>query len=134
MRPPVVRFRVDFTAEFSVGIGKIELLESIARTGSLSEAAREMSMSYRRAWLLMDSLNSGFDTPVASTSVGGIGGGGAVLTDFGRQLVMAYRGLEAQLSGLVGTHLRAIAAHAVHDRKRGTSPSPRRRRIVRAAR
>jgi len=47
-----VRFRVDFGSRCSVGVGKIELLEGIGRTGSLSQAAREMRMSYRRAWLL----------------------------------------------------------------------------------
>ena len=132
MRVPVVRFRVDFTAECSVGIGKIELLEAIARTGSLSEAARKLSMSYRRAWLLMDSLNAGFDTPVTSTSRGGSGGGGAALTDFGRKLITAYRALEAQLSKLAETHLWPIASHAVHGAKRDTN-APRRRTIVRHA-
>jgi molybdate transport system regulatory protein len=55
-----VRFRVDFDRHCSVGIGKIELLEGIARSGSLSEAARRMRMSYRRAWLLLADLNTSF--------------------------------------------------------------------------
>jgi molybdate transport system regulatory protein len=58
-----IRFRVDFEGQCSVGLGKIALLEGIARTGSVSQAAREMDMSYRRAWLLVDSLNHGFDQP-----------------------------------------------------------------------
>src|SRR6202023_478207 len=89
-----VRFRVDFGNRCSVGVGKIELLEGIARTGSLSQAAREMRMSYRRAWLLLEEMNVSFDQPVAHASVGGRGGGGVVLTAFGTRLVEGYRRLE----------------------------------------
>jgi molybdate transport system regulatory protein len=95
-----VRFRVDFGNRSSVGLGKIELLEGIARTGSLSQAAREMRMSYRRAWLLLEDLNVSFDHRVAQASVGGRGGGGVVLTPFGSNLVAGYRRLEASLQPL----------------------------------
>lgn len=95
-----VRFRVDFGTRCSVGVGKIELLEAIARTGSLSQAAREMRMSYRRAWLLLADLNLSFDQPVARTSTGGSGGGGATLTPFGARLVAGYRKLESELRPL----------------------------------
>jgi molybdate transport system regulatory protein len=79
MKDLAVRFRVDFGSGCSIGIGKIELLEGISRNGSLSEAARQMRMSYRRAWLLLADLNASFDQPVAQASTGGRGGGGAVL-------------------------------------------------------
>src|SRR6202158_889202 len=92
-----VRFRVDFGSRCSVGIGKIELLEGIARTGSLSQAAREMRMSYRRAWLLLEDMNLSFNHPVSRASVGGRGGGGVVLTSFGSRLVAGYRRLESGL-------------------------------------
>jgi len=95
-----VRFRVDFGKRCSVGVGKIELLEGIARTGSLSQAARDMRMSYRRAWLLLEDLNGSFDRRVAEASVGGRGGGGAVLTPFGSSLVAGYRRLESSLQPL----------------------------------
>lgn len=96
-----VRFRVDFGhGRCSVGIGKIELLENIERTGSLSSAARLMRMSYRRAWLLLADLNRSFDHPVAETSTGGAGGGGAMLTPFGAELVAGYRALESSVSPL----------------------------------
>jgi molybdate transport system regulatory protein len=95
-----VRFRVDFGKRCSVGVGKIELLEGIARTGSLSQAARDMRMSYRRAWLLLEDLNVSFDRKVAEASVGGRGGGGAVLTPFGSNLVAGYRRLESGLQPL----------------------------------
>jgi molybdate transport system regulatory protein len=100
-----VRFRVDFGNRSSVGLGKIELLEGIARTGSLSQAARDMRMSYRRAWLLLEDLNVSFDRRVARAQVGGRGGGGVVLTPFGFNLVAGYRRLESSLQPLARTCL-----------------------------
>jgi molybdate transport system regulatory protein len=126
-----IRFRVDFSGLCSIGFGKIALLEGIARTGSLSQAAREMEMSYRRAWLLVDSMNTGFDTPVITASVGGSGGGGATLTDFGRQVVSAFRDLEPKLLTLTQKHMREIAPHAAKDRpKRAKSARPGQRRSL----
>jgi molybdate transport system regulatory protein len=95
-----VRFRVDLGSGCSIGIGKIELLEGISRSGSLSEAARQMRMSYRRAWLLLADLNASFDQPVARASTGGRGGGGGVLTPFGELLIARYRKMEARLRPL----------------------------------
>ena len=106
-----VRFRVDFGKRSSVGIGKIELLEGIERTGSLSQAARQMNMSYRRAWLLLEDLNTSFDHQVARASVGGRGGGGVVLTAFGSNLVAGYRRLESSLQPLANSCLEDFARH-----------------------
>lgn len=106
-----VRFRVDFGSRCSVGAGKIELLEGIARTGSLSQAARDMRMSYRRAWLLLEDMNISFDNPVTHASVGGRGGGGVVLTVFGSRLVTGYRQLESSLLPLAGTYLEDFGRH-----------------------
>jgi len=92
-----VSFRVEFSPECAVGPGKIALLEHIDSSGSLSEAARKLKMSYRRAWLLLEDLNTSFQQPVAQMSVGGRGGGGASLTPFGAELVASYRALEAQI-------------------------------------
>lgn len=89
-----VRLRIDFAPTGSVGPGKIALLEAIEASGSLSQAARELGMSYRRAWGLLDDLNRALCEPVASASVGGAGGGGAKLTKFGRALIAAYRDVE----------------------------------------
>ncbi len=99
-----VRFRIDFGTGSSIGIGKIELLEGIAGTGSLSQAARNMRMSYRRAWLLLADLNVSFEQPVALTSTGGRGGGGVILTAFGKRLVVEYRKMEAELQTLAEAH------------------------------
>ncbi len=106
-----VRFRVDFGSRCSVGAGKIDLLEKIASTGSLSQAARDMKMSYRRAWLLLEDMNNSFDNPVAHASVGGRGGGGVVLTPFGAGLVAGYRRMESGLQPLAAASLDDIAGH-----------------------
>ena len=109
--PLTVRFRIDFGNRCSVGVGKIELLEGIARTGSISQAAREMRMSYRRAWLLLEDMNVSFDHPVARASVGGRGGGGVVLTSFGSGLVAGYRRLESSLRPLADACMEDVGRH-----------------------
>ncbi|MFA5901330.1 MAG: winged helix-turn-helix domain-containing protein [Hyphomicrobium sp.] len=77
-----------------LGPGKVELLEAIGRTGSISAAGRDLGMSYRRAWLLVDALNHMFPDPVVTASPGGSHGGGAKLTDYGRSVAAAYRRVE----------------------------------------
>lgn len=121
-KPLSVRFRVDFGRQCSIGIGKIELLEGIARSGSLSESARQMRMSYRRAWLLLADMNRSFDGPVARASTGGRGGGGAVLTPFGTSLIQGYRTLEAALQPLAAAHLDEARKHVARP------PRPRAKR------
>ncbi len=115
---PMVRLRVHFNKRLLVGIGKVELLEHITRTGSLSNAAREMKMSYRRAWLLLEAMNEGFDQPVATTSAGGRRGGGTVVTDFGRQLVTGYRRMESKVQSLAAAQLREVAQHVKGGRRK----------------
>jgi molybdate transport system regulatory protein len=89
-----IRLRIDFGPTASIGPGKVALLEHIDRVGSLSQAARDLGLSYRRAWLLLDDLNHSFAEPVASASVGGVGGGGVQLTAFAKELIAAYRDVE----------------------------------------
>jgi molybdate transport system regulatory protein len=91
---PTIRLRIDLSPDSALGPGKIALLEHIEATGSLSQAARELGMSYRRAWLLLSDFNRMFNDPVTTMSVGGSGGGGARLTDLGREIVKAYREIE----------------------------------------
>lgn len=89
-----LRLRIVFPSERQIGPGKADLLEAIARTGSISSAARDLGMSYRRAWLLVDELGKLFKRPIVTTAAGGSHGGGAELTDFGRALIAAYRRIE----------------------------------------
>ncbi len=97
--------RIDFANGSQIGHGKIRLLELIAEHGSISRAAKQIGMSYRRAWLLVDELNRIFRTPVIETQHGGSGGGSARLTSFGHALVGHYRSLEAQSTKLFSRQL-----------------------------
>lgn len=89
--------RIDFPPNERLGRGKIELMELIASTGSISAAGRAMDMSYRRAWLLVDALNHMFIQPVIESQRGGKQGGGAGLTPFGEELLARYRGMESRM-------------------------------------
>ena len=77
-----------------IGPGKISLLEAIAATGSISAAARELGMSYRRAWLLVDEMNRGLVGPVIDAMAGGNRGGGAALTELAFEIIERYRNIE----------------------------------------
>jgi len=88
-----------------MGPGKAELIERIAATGSISAAARAMGMSYRRAWLLAESLNADFRSPIVVTAVGGRRGGGAQVTAYGLRLVVRYRAMERKASGAIAGDL-----------------------------
>ncbi|MBP8938081.1 LysR family transcriptional regulator [Agrobacterium genomosp. 3] len=89
--------RIDFPPGERLGHGKIELMELIVETGSISAAGRAMDMSYRRAWLLVDALNHMFRQPVIESQRGGKQGGGAALTAFGTELLGRYRGMERRM-------------------------------------
>ena len=112
MQAPAVRFRVDFGRDGAVGPGKIALLEHIGTGGSLSQAARELGMSYRRAWQLLESLNSSFREPVVLTAKGGRCGGGARLTAFGRLLIGVYREFDAEMQKRAARSFRPVTGLA----------------------
>ena len=88
-RDPGVRTKL-FVANETIGIGKIRLLQLVGETGSISAAARQMGMNYRRAWFLIDSMQSGFADPLLLTERGGKGRGGASLTQLGIELINRY--------------------------------------------
>jgi molybdate transport system regulatory protein len=115
-----VRFRLDVSPACSIGPGKIALLQGIERTGSLRRTARELGMSYRRAWLLVDGLNRSFTAPVTSASVGGKGGGGVTLTALGVDLMRRYAALARRFEALARREFGKVAAdtarHAPHVR------------------
>jgi molybdate transport system regulatory protein len=79
-----------------------DLLEQIDACGSLSEAARRLRFSYRRAWMLLDGMNRRWPRPVVSTATGGRRGGGATLTPFGQHVLRTYRDLQLRLEHLLG--------------------------------
>lgn len=92
-------------ADTALGPGKAALLEAIGRHGSIAAAAREMGMSYRRAWNLADSVNNAFRQPLVATATGGKGGGGAALTDFGREVLQRYRAMEDKAAASIAADL-----------------------------
>lgn len=110
MTAPVVRFRIDFSEHSSIGPGKICLLEAIRDTGSLSQGARNVGMSYRRAWLLVESLKRSFREPATVASTGGKDGGGMLVTEFGDALIKGYRQLERDFATLAERRLHPIAS------------------------
>lgn len=90
------RLRVMAGAAIALGPGKAQLLELVQRTGSITRAAREMNMSYMRAWTLIRTMNRCFKEPVIISSHGGArGGGGAALTKTGREILALYQKMEA---------------------------------------
>jgi len=92
--PP--RLRVLLGAAVAIGHGKADLLDAIAEAGSISAAAKRMGMSYRRAWLLVDTMNGSFRGPLVASARGGSGGGGAKLTALGREVLARYRAMESK--------------------------------------
>ncbi|MEP7311324.1 MAG: LysR family transcriptional regulator [Pseudomonadota bacterium] len=130
MKIPQARVRIDFAAGSSVGPGKIELLEAIAGSGSLSAAARSLHMSYRRAWLLLHDVNESFPEPAARLNVGGRAGGGAHLTEFGTRLVVAYREFEATVQVEASRSFAGVFAAPTAGAKPGQSRRPLQRPLV----
>jgi molybdate transport system regulatory protein len=125
MAAAVVRFRIDFARHSSVGPGKICLLEAIRAAGSLSQGARNIGMSYRRAWLLVDSLKQSFREPVTMASTGGRDGGGMLVTEFGDALIKNYRELERDFARLAERRLHPIIATGIRHSRSGARVSVR---------
>ena len=97
------RVRILLDRQIALGPGKVELLEALKQTGSITAAAKAMKMSYMRAWTLIRTMNSCFKGPLVSATHGGPhGGGGAALTPAGHRVLALYHRMDAQC-------LRAIA-------------------------
>jgi molybdate transport system regulatory protein len=107
-RSAVLTIRVDFGAFGYIGPGKIKLMELISKHGSISAAGKEMGMSYRRAWMLVDEINQIFKQPLVEKQMGGSGGGGARLTMLGRDVVGRYRAIEGAAATATAADLRAL--------------------------
>ena len=107
---PRLTLRIDFDTDRAIGPGKIKLLELIDKHGSISEAGRQMDMSYRRAWLLVDNLNRSFRVPVVASQAGGQHGGGASLTELGHAVVQHYRAVECAAQKAGSAHIEALSA------------------------
>lgn len=104
-----IQLRVD--ADTRIGPGKISLLEAIARAGSISAAAREMEMTYRRAWELVDHMNKAFGQPLVVGHTGSTGG--ASLTELGSDIVRRFRLVEEMAREVAAPHLAVLDADIV---------------------
>jgi molybdate transport system regulatory protein len=102
------RLRVTKGDHIAIGPGKIDLLEAVAATGSITGAARKLGMSYRRAWLLVDTMNRCFRGPVAEAEAGGKRGGGTSLTPLGAEVVRRYRHIEDAAARAGAADIRAF--------------------------
>jgi molybdate transport system regulatory protein len=115
---PHLSIRIDFDDEGRLGPGKVALLESIAREGSISAAGRSMNMSYKRAWDLVADINRSFSEPLVAAQTGGKTGGGAVLTARGEELVRHYRAIERKALSAAASHLKALQAISRNKRRK----------------
>lgn len=114
-----------------LGPGKVDLLNRVQEHRSLAAAARSMKMSYRRAWLLVDELNTLFGQPLVAKWHGGKARGGAALTPFGESVVRRYAEIiekAGEASGVALAELGAARSPRVTSR-----PSRRRRATARAS-
>jgi molybdate transport system regulatory protein len=105
-----ISLRIDLEAEGRIGPGKVDLLEQIAAHGSISAGARQMGMSYKQAWLLVEDMNRLFRKPVVVAQKGGQRGGGAALTPIGLAVVARYRAIERAAEAAAAPHIAALRA------------------------
>jgi molybdate transport system regulatory protein len=104
-----VRIRIPHGDDYALGPGKAALLEAIQRTGSISAAGRELKMSYRRAWLLVDSMNRCFRHPLVDTATGGKAGGGAFVTGLGMQALQLFHSMQAKANSSIQEDLAKLS-------------------------
>jgi len=105
---PRFRIRLVFGPDEMMGPGKAELLERIQRTGSIAAAGREMGMSYKRAWQLVETLNAMFRSPLVERSRGGAKGGGAQITEIGLAVLEEYRAIELKARAAGDPHIEKL--------------------------
>lgn len=113
-----VRLRLVLEPDIAIGPGKADILDGIAETGSIAAAGRRMGMSYKRAWLLVETMNRCFKEPLVETSRGGRARGGAALTETGREVLDRYRRMESLTETVIAAELKAVRSLLVHQPKK----------------
>jgi molybdate transport system regulatory protein len=108
--------RIDLATGLRIGPGKIALLEAVRATGSISAAARSLGMSYRRAWLLVEEVNTGLREPAVAAESGGRHGGGATLTPVGERVIALYREIESQAASATKRQFDALGTLARREK------------------
>lgn len=105
-----LRLRLLFGDRLVFGPGKGELLARIAETGSIAASGRAMGMSYKRAWALVEEMNAAFRLPLVTSARGGAGGGGASLTDTGREVLAAWQAILPSVEAAAAPEVARIVA------------------------
>lgn len=100
--------RVTLSEAFYMGPGRADLMELIAKTGSIAAAGKRMGMSYKRAWSLVQALNEGFGAPLVETSRGGSAQGGATLSAAGQAVLAHYRRMQARTRAAIAEDVEAL--------------------------
>lgn len=98
------QLRIMLGEEIAFGPGKADVLDAIQETGSISAAGKKLGMSYRRTWLLVDTMNRCFQQPLVDTAKGGAHGGGTQLTELGLQVLTQYRELQKEVAAITEKH------------------------------
>ncbi|WP_349371745.1 winged helix-turn-helix domain-containing protein [Salinarimonas sp.] len=111
--------RIKLDPDIAVGPGKADLLEGIRDTGSIAAAGRRLGMSYKRAWMLVETMNRCFEAPLVETSRGGREQGGAVLTADGERVLALYRRMQAATERAVAEDMAAMRAMLRAPAERG---------------
>ncbi len=106
-----LHLRIHLGPEVAIGPGKADLLEGIEATGSIAAAGRQLGMSYKRAWVLVDTMNACFRTPVVAAAKGGKTGGGATLTPLGMKVLEAYRRMQQRAARAVTGDIAQLRRH-----------------------
>ena len=104
-----IRIRLMLGDTIALGPGKARLLQAVAETGSITAAAKAMGMSYRRAWMLIDDMNRCFKQPLVETAKGGARGGGASVSDFGRDVLGRYLAIEKKAAQAIAPDIARLS-------------------------
>jgi molybdate transport system regulatory protein len=105
---PVARLRIVLGGDIALGPGKADLMEGIRDTGSIAAAGRRMGMSYKQAWLLVETMNACFAKPLVAAAKGGERGGGAHLTPLGEDVLRRFRRMQASSARATANDLAAL--------------------------
>jgi len=103
------KFRILSGDDIAMGPGKAEMLAAIDATGSISQAAKQLGMSYRRAWNLVDTMNRCFKEPLVTTATGGDHGGGAHVTPFGYDVLKRFNAMQTKADAAIAADVAAFS-------------------------
>lgn len=106
---PISHLRLILAPGTLMGPGKADLLQGIVETGSIAAAGRRMGMSYKRAWMLIDTMNAYFGQPLVNPVKGGKAGGGAQLTPLGQDVLRLYRQMQSKAEAAIAPELQKLA-------------------------